>query len=66
MENIKQWLSPREVLKDYGFSVTTLAKWRMRNKYLAFSKVGKFIKYRRSDIENFLRSNNVEVIISKN
>ena len=66
MENIKQWLSPREVLKDYGFSVTTLAKWRMRNKYLAFSKVGKFIKYRRSDIESFLRSNNVDVIISKN
>jgi hypothetical protein len=57
----KDWLNPKEVKDDYGLSTSTLAKWRMDNKYLQFSKVGKYIKYKRSDIENFLNSNMVEV-----
>ena len=51
----KEWLTPPEVNKVFGFSVSTLAKWRMTNKHLKFSKIGKFIKYKRSDIENFLQ-----------
>ena len=57
----KEWLNPKEVNNDYGISVSTLAKWRMENKHLAFSKVGKYIKYKRSDIEAFLNANLVEV-----
>jgi len=57
----KDWLNPNEAHKQYGFSVSTLAKWRMDNKYLPFSKIGKYIKYKRNDIEAFLNSNIVEV-----
>lgn len=57
----KEWLNPKEVNSDYGISVSTLAKWRMDNKYLPFSKVGKYIKYKRADIEAFLNDNLVEV-----
>ena len=56
----KDWLNPNEVHRDYGFSVSTLAKWRMDNKYLSFSKMGKYIKYKRADIEAFLNSNVIE------
>lgn len=57
----KQWLSPREASSEFGLSVSTLAKWRMDNKHLSFSKIGKYIKYKRADIEAFLNSNLVEV-----
>ena len=57
----KDWLNPLCVEKEYSISKSTLAKWRMNNKYLPYSKVGKYIKYKRSDIEAFLNNNIVEV-----
>lgn len=57
----KDWLNPLGVEKEYSISRSTLAKWRMNNKYLPYSKVGKYIKYKRSDIEAFLNNNIVEV-----
>ena len=57
----KEWLNPREVNKEFGFSTSTLAKWRMNNLNLVFSKMGKYIRYKRSDIETFIESNKVEV-----
>ena len=53
----KDWLTPNEVNKEFGFSVSTLAKWRMQNKFLTYSKISKYIKYKRADIEAFLNSN---------
>lgn len=53
----REWLSPLDVKREYTFSISTLAKWRMANKYLKFSKIGKYIKYKRSDIEAFLNAN---------
>ena len=58
----KEWLNPREVSQEFGISVSTLAKWRMDNKYLLFSKVGKYIKYKRADIEAFLNANVVNAV----
>jgi len=59
----REWLSPNEVSKEFGYSVSTLAKWRIAKKHLKFSKMSKYIKYRRSDIEEFLETHiiNVEV-----
>lgn len=57
----KDWLNPNEVNQEFGFSVSTLAKWRMQNKFLPFSKIGKYIKYKRADIEAFLNSNVIVV-----
>lgn len=62
MEALKEWLNPQEVSQEFGFSVSTLAKWRMKNLNLPFSKISKYIKYKRTDIETFIESNKVEVI----
>jgi len=59
--NHKDWLNPKEVNQDYGISVSSLAKWRMDRLHIPFSKVGKYIKYRRVDIETFLNDNMIEV-----
>lgn len=57
-----EWITANTVHEDYGFSTSTLAKWRMDNKNLKFSKMGKYIRYRRSDIEAFIESNVIEVV----
>ena len=61
MESIIEWLNPQGVENEYNFSVSTLAKWRMQKINLPFSKMGKYIRYKRSDIEAFIESNKVEV-----
>ena len=58
----KEWLNPKEVNNEFGLSVSTLAKWRMEKKYLSFSKVGKYIKYKRADIEAFLNANIINTV----
>lgn len=57
----KEWINPKEVNQEFGLSISTLAKWRMDNLNLAYSKIGKYIKYKRADIEAFLNDNIVEV-----
>lgn len=56
----KEWLNPKEVHSEFGLSISTLAKWRMENKFLSFSKIGKYIKYKRTNVETFLMNNIVE------
>ena len=61
MEALKEWLTPKEVSTEFLFSTSTLAKWRMDNKNLSYSKMGKYIRYKREDIEAFIENNKVEV-----
>ena len=63
-ENLEKrdWMSPLEVSKEFGFSVSTLAKWRMKNLHLKYSKMGKYIKYKRSDIVAFLEAHTIEAV----
>ena len=61
MVKIAVWLNPQGVRDEYGFSISTLAKWRMQKINLEFSKIGKYIRYKRSDIEAFIEKNKVEV-----
>jgi len=61
MQETKEWLIAKEVYEEFGFSVSTLAKWRMKKLNLPFSKMGKYIRYKRSDIEAFIQGNKVEV-----
>lgn len=58
----REWLSRRDVSIEYGLSISTLSKWAMTNKNLPFSKIGKYCKYRRSDVEKFLNDNIIEVV----
>lgn len=62
MTHIKEWLNPQGVSDRYGISTSTLAKWRMKKKNLPFFKDGKYIKYKVSDIEAYLKKNVVEVV----
>lgn len=57
----EEWINSTETSKRYGFSKSTLAKWRMNKKNLAFAKCGNYVKYKVSDIEAFLESSIVEV-----
>jgi predicted DNA-binding transcriptional regulator AlpA len=57
----KEWLNPKEVSKEFGFSTSTIAKWRMDKINLPFSKIGKYIRYKRDDIIEFIESGKVEV-----
>ena len=58
--NNKQWLTPKELESEYGFSKSTQSKYRM-NRKIPFSKIGKYIRYNRNEINQWLESNKVEV-----
>ena len=60
--NWKQWLSPDDLSLIYGFSKSTQAKMRMANSNstIPFSKVGKFIRYDRIEIDKWLESHQVQ------
>jgi len=62
MAQIEEWLTPQGVSDRYGISTSTLAKWRMSRKNLPFFKDGRYVKYRVSDIEAYLKNNVVEVV----
>ncbi|KAB7887677.1 hypothetical protein GA417_01685 [Poseidonibacter ostreae] len=54
-----KWLNPEQLHEEYGFSKSWQAKARMSDsKYkLPFYKIaGKFIKYKRSEIEEWIES----------
>ena len=58
----KEWINPNEVHQEFGFSISTLAKWRMKNIHLTYTKVGKYIKYKRSDIIEFLEAHSISKV----
>ena len=45
----KQWLDPNELETEFNISKSTQAKKRM-NRTIPFHKVGKYIRYKREDI----------------
>ncbi len=54
----KRWLSPFELEKEFGIKEGTQATLRM-NKKIPFSKVGRFIRYDRHEIDKWLESHKV-------
>ena len=50
-------LTPQEAAKHLGTKAATLASWRSNKRYpLVYVRVGRLIRYRASDLEQFLRS----------
>ncbi len=50
-------LSPQEVAKHLGTNVGTLSVWRSTKRYeLKYVKVGRLVKYRPADVQEFLRN----------
>ena len=50
----REWLSPPHAAKYMDSSPSTLAKLRLSGTGPQFCKFGKFIRYRRCDIDNWL------------
>jgi hypothetical protein len=57
----KIYLNPKELKKVYNFSIDNQAKLRMDRK-IPFSKIGRYIRYNRKDIENWIENNKIEMI----
>jgi predicted DNA-binding transcriptional regulator AlpA len=59
---LKRWLSPTELEKEYGFSKSTQSKFRMasNSSTIPFSKIGKFVRYDRFAIDAWLEQHQVQ------
>lgn len=50
--------TPRDAAVYIGVKINTLAVWRMTNRYgLPFVKLGKVIRYRKSDLDKWIDEN---------
>jgi hypothetical protein len=54
-------LSEQEVVEEYGLNLLTLRDWRHERRVLPFIKLGHAVRYRRSDIEEYLDGHTVAV-----
>ena len=65
MKNIQtinhRWLNQDELAKEFGIAKPTQSTYRM-NRKIPFSKIGKFIRYDRIEIDKWLKNANVEMI----
>jgi predicted DNA-binding transcriptional regulator AlpA len=48
-------LKTKEVADLFGLSPITLESWRTQDTGPKFIKVGRYVRYRQQDIENYLR-----------
>lgn len=55
---MKVWLTPDDLERKYEFSKSTQSKYRM-NKKIPFYKVGKFIRYEKSEIDNWISEHRI-------
>ena len=54
-------LTPEQVAEILHLKINTLAVWRSNRRYeLPFIKAGRRIRYRASDVENFLQKQTVD------
>ena len=49
-------LDEKEVANSYGLSVRTLQSWRVKGGGPVFCKLGSRVRYRPSDLDDFLRA----------
>ncbi|MHB1927491.1 MAG: helix-turn-helix domain-containing protein [Leptospirillum sp.] len=57
----EEYLPPKKVCQILSVKEQTLACWRLYGENLPFIRVGRLVRYRRSDIETWLTSQTVQV-----
>ena len=57
----KRWLNADDLFKEYGFGISNQHKLRT-NKKIPFSKIGRYIRYDRIEIDKWLELNRVDTI----
>ncbi len=60
--NAPEILNERQVQDVYGFTIAYLRRARRERRGPRFLKVGKLVRYRRSDIEAYLSAHAVETV----
>jgi len=58
---MSELLTAEETAKLLGVKAQSLAIWRMNEENLPFIKVGRLVRYRRTDIEAWITSRTVAV-----
>jgi len=56
----REVLNEREVSQTFGFSSPFLRKARRERRGRHFLKIGKLVRYRRTDVETYLNAHRVE------
>ncbi len=57
----KEWLTPQDLEDEYAIKKQTQSKYRM-NRKIPFSKIGKFIRYSRTEINKWLEDNKIDMV----
>lgn len=57
MQPCEVWLEEKQVAKITGLSTSTLQKHRFQRRGIPYSKVGRSVRYAKSDVEAFMVSN---------
>lgn len=58
--NTSELITPKTLSEELGVNEQTLSNWRSTKRYaLPFIKCGRLVRYRRSDVDQFLVSRTV-------
>jgi len=57
---LKRWLTPDDLLKEFGIGLSNQQKLRT-NRKIPFSKIGRYIRYDRAKIDTWLENNSIDV-----
>ena len=57
-ENQKRWLTPKELYEECQITINNQAKMRM-DRRIPFSKIGKYVRYDRIEIDKWLENHAV-------
>ena len=54
----KQWLNAEELAEEFGISIPSQNRYRKERK-IPFSKIGRFIRYSRDDINTWFKNHTI-------
>lgn len=61
-DNHREWLDPQGFEDMFGWKKSTQAKYRMLGK-IPFCKIGKFIRYNKNEIDQWIASHKMGVVL---
>ena len=57
---MEQYLNEKQVSDRYGWGLSTLRNWRFLRRGPAYSKIGKAVRYRVVDLEEFMSRHRID------
>ena len=56
---MEKLLTTKEVAESFGIAPNTMEIWRIRGEGPRFVKCGRYVRYRRNDVEDYIESRTV-------